>query len=106
MPKPERSVLGRPLANDAAELLEEVEKMYGCAVVFKPWEKATICDGGDCIVQDNGTPEFKINLAHPLWEDTVVHELRHLVLRKMQYPSFSLKNDVGSALKQHHLENL
>ena len=96
MPTPERSVLGRLWRTTLRNCLRKSRRCMDVPSSFKPWEKATICDGGDCIVQDNGTPEFKINLAHPLWEDAVVHELRHLVLRKMQYPSFSLKNDVGA----------
>lgn len=106
MPQPDRLVLGKTLAGDVAALLNAVEGMYGRSVVFTPWENATIYEGGNCIVQDDGTPGIQINLQHPLWEDAVVHELHHLILRKKQYPSFSLKNDVGSGLKQWHLENI
>jgi hypothetical protein len=93
-----RCVLDRPLASDSSKLLNDVEQMYGCPVDFKAWERATISEGGNCTVDEDGTPQITINLDHPRWEDAVVHELQHLVLRKRLYPFFWLQNDVGIGL--------
>jgi hypothetical protein len=90
-----RLMLGRTLGPEVAQLLDDVEQMYGGPVVFKAWEGATISEGGNCTVDEDGVPEVTINLNHPQWEDAVVHELQHLILRKKQYPFFWLQNDVG-----------
>jgi hypothetical protein len=55
-----RFVVGRPLASDASNLLDEVEKMYGCAVIFMPWRRATSFDGGKCTVDKDGTPLIRM----------------------------------------------
>jgi hypothetical protein len=106
MDTPQRLMLGRPLEADVLRLLTEVERMYGCEVSFEPWEEATIFEGGSCTVREDCTPVITINLNHPRLQDAVVHELRHLLLRKQGYPFFALKNDVGERLDLGNLRQL
>ena len=101
-----RTVLGRPISNDVAALLDTLEQEYGCDITFSDLENSDIYKGGCCTVHLDGTPSIAINMQHPFWEDVIVHELHHLRLRKLLYPFFSLKNDVGSDLKKSDLELL
>lgn len=98
-----RLVLDRSLSSDVAALLTDIERQYGCEVVFQPLKDASPIYGGNCTVTQEGTPLIEINVQHPLWEEAVVHELQHLRLRKEQYPFFHLENRVGSSLRLPNL---
>jgi len=102
----ERLVLGRSLTGDVAALLTDIEKMYGCEVVFKPTADASPFLGGTCTFTPDGTPTIEINGHNGLWEEVVVHELQHLRLRKGQYPSFELENRVSPFWKPGILRNM
>ena len=103
MANSERSVLGRPVSTDVAALLTDIEQQYGCEVVFKSSSDTTPYLGGTCTVAPDGMPIIEINERHELWEEAVVHELHHLLLRKEQYPFFHLENRVGSMLRLNNL---
>jgi hypothetical protein len=102
----ERKVLDRPLSPDVAALLTDIERSYGCEVVFKPSGDTSPFLGGSCTVTVEGIPEITINERNELWEDVVVHELQHLRLRKEQYPWFYLKNPLEAPLNLRNLYGL
>lgn len=91
------------MAADVSALLTDIERQYGCVVVFKPSKDTTPFLGGTCTVTPDGTPTIEINGHNGLWEEAVVHELQHLRLRKEQYPFFHLENRVGSSLRLPNL---
>ncbi len=101
-----RSVLGREVAVDVSALLTDIERQYGCEVVFKPSADTSPYLGGTCTVTPEGIPEITINEQNVLWEEAVVHELQHLRLRKEQYPFFELENRVSPFWKPGNLRNM
>jgi hypothetical protein len=102
----ERSVLGRTLSADVAALLTDIERRYGCEIVFKPSDDTSPFLGGTCTVTPEGVPEITINERNELWEEAVVHELQHLRLRKEQYPFFELENQISPFWKPGNLRNM
>jgi hypothetical protein len=102
----ERSVLGRSVRADVAALLINIERSYGCEVVFKPSNDRSPFLGGTCTVTSDGIPEITINELNELWEEAVVHELQHLRLRKEQYPFFELENWVSPFWKPGNLKRM
>lgn len=101
-----RLVLGRPLSSDVAALLTDIERQYGCEVVFQPSKDTSPFHGGNCTVTQEGTPLVEINAQHALWEDVVAHELQHLRLRREQYPFFELENRVSYFWQPGNLKRL
>jgi len=82
------------LRPQARQLLADVEKSYGREVrvkVMSDWENHLI---GESSLEEDGTPEIRLNASTGRTEVCAVHELFHLKLKAEGYPAIILTGDL------------
>lgn len=95
----ERTLFSIDLRPEAANLLNEVEKLYGTPV-------REVIEGlggnlGDTTVLSDGAPEIRIDPNSGRSEQTIVHELFHLKLRKEGFPELVFEFPPGTVIGEN-----